>query len=166
MPSVKRIERIVKRGGQVHLIHADETAAAAAKEMRKHKVGCLVVVDEMRHVVGILSERDIITKVVADMASLFSVNVSAIMTVNVISCTLQTDIAAASRLMSRHNMRHLPIIEDGVPVGMISSRDIMAHKLSAARAVVRKQAGLLRDLESDNPGITRIETDSAGRVVI
>lgn len=166
MPSVKRIERIVKRGGQVHLIHADETAAAAAKEMRQHKVGCLVVVDEMRHVVGILSERDIITKVVADMGSLFSVHVSAIMTSNVISCTLQTDIASASRLMSRHNMRHLPIIEDDVPVGMISSRDIMAHKFSAARAVVRKQAGLLRDLESDNPGITRIEMNSAGRVVI
>ena len=134
--------------------------------MRDHNVGCLVVVDEMRRVVGILSERDLVTKVVAEMTNTFSVNVSAIMTPNVISCTMQTEIEHASRLMSRHRMRHLPIIEDGVPVGMISSRDIMAHELSATRKVVREQSHLLRDLESINPGITHLERDSAGRIVI
>jgi CBS domain-containing protein len=57
-------------------------------------------------------------------------------------------------------------VDDGVLVGMISSRDILAHQLSAARAIVREQSKFIQELEMEYPGITSIRKDHSGRVVI
>lgn len=164
--TVRRIDRIVKRGGKVHTVKETETVAVAARKMSQFQVGCLIVVDNDGQIVGILSERDITSKVVAKTTDPLMVCASAIMTTKVISCSLSTPVDKARRIMSRHGTRHLPIVEDGVPVGMISSRDIMSHQLSATRAVARKQSRLLDDLERQNPGITQLRKDSRGRIVI
>ena len=166
MSNVKRIERIVKRDGKVHTVKSQATVATAAKEMRKYHVGCLIVVDKSGGVVGIVTERDIIDKVVAKTSDPLSICVSAIMTPKVISCSMQTEIPKARKLMARHGTRHLPIIEGTAAVGMISSRDIMAHELSATRAIVRKQSQVLTELEQSHPGITKLQKDSGGRIVI
>ena len=147
------------------MVKAHTTVATAAGKMRKYHVGCLVVIDDTKHVVGIVTERDVIDKVVARMTDPLTVCVSAIMTPNIISCTMQTEISKARLIMARHGVRHLPIIEDDTPLGMISSRDVMAHELSASHAVIKKQSRILSDSDQSPPGITRLQMDTWGRVI-
>lgn len=165
MSTVGHIERIVKRSGRVLNIHVGDSVAAGARKMSEHQVGCLVVLDQHNNLIGILSERDIISKVVSKAKNPAATPVEEVMTSNVISCGLDMEVAKAQRIMAERGIRHLPIVEDGVPVGMISSRDVMAHELSTTRAVVRRQSRLLKDLESEHPGITHIQTDLAGRII-
>ncbi len=166
MTTVERIERIVKQEGKVMTIMADADVITAARQMHKSDIGCLVVVDSDARVVGIVTERDVLVKVVACAANPAVVRVADIMTVEVVSCETGTSISEAERIMAVHRVRHLPIVDDDMPVGMISSRDVMAYELSAAKAVANQQYRLLDDLEKQFPGITNLRKDAAGRVVI
>ena len=162
----RRIEQIVKRSGAVYSIEQETSAAAAAREMNDHRIGCLIVVDDDGRVTGIVTERDIVRKVVAVSADPQTTAVSQIMTRDVVSCAMQTPVSRAQQLMARHGMRHLPVLDDGVPVGMVSIRDIMTHELSATRAIARKQSHILQELETVHPGITDLKRDAIGRIVI
>ena len=166
MSVVNKIERIVKRSGSVLTIRADSTITAAAHKMGDNGIGCLIVVNAQRHAVGIISERDVLTKVVARSANPGTVTVAEAMEAPIIACTLSTSIDKAQQVMASHGIRHLPIIENGVPVGMISSRDILAHELSQARAVAVEQSKFIDELEETFPGITDLRKDRAGRIVI
>jgi CBS domain-containing protein len=166
MAVVKQIERIVKREGKVLTVDATDNVATAAQRMRDNKVGCLVVLDLSGKIIGIVTERDILGKVVATCASPALTKVTAVMTPKVIACGWDTTITKAQQIMAGNGIRHLPIVDDGVLVGMISSRDILAHQLSAARAIVREQSKFIQELEMEYPGITSIRKDHSGRVVI
>ncbi len=166
MVTVQSVDRISKRRGGIFSISADATAAEAAKKMKHCQIGCLLALDCQGKMVGIVSERDIVAKIVAGGADVTATKVEKIMSKTIVSCPPGTPAHEAQRIMATHGIRHLPILVDGVPVGMVSSRDIMAQELSAMRAVVQKQSKLLQQLEEQHPGITRLDTDRAGRVVI
>jgi len=166
MSDVKSIERLIRKDGKVLTIEADANVVTAAKRMCENQIGCLLVVDSARRAKGIVTERDILNRVVARTANPAAVRVRDIMTASLVSCRLDTPISTARRMMAEHNIRHLPIVEDGVPQGMISSRDILAHELTTARTVARLQSRILQDLEAQFPGISRMRRDGAGRVVI
>ncbi len=142
MSKVIRIERLSKHIGQVETITPSETVAEAAKRMHDSRIGSLIV-KEANEIVGILSERDIVAKVVAKLADTSAVEVRDIMTEHVVSCRMSTPLGEAQQIMAAHNIRHLPIIEEGAPIGMVSSRDIFAHQLREANvelAEVSKKA--------------------------
>lgn len=166
MSTVKRIERIAKKAGKVISAKPGETIVEAAAKMAEHQIGCLVVVDDRGMLAGIISERDIIAKVVAQGRNPAEATVAEVMISEVIFCTLETQVSRAQRIMAEYGIRHLPIVEDGVPVGMISSRDVMAHELSASKEVIQQQGRILQDLECEHPGITHVDTDSAGRIIM
>lgn len=166
MTIVKQIERLAKTRGKVHSIAADATISAAAIAMRDNQVGSLVVPGPRGELAGLITERDILTKVVARGLAADAILVSAVMTREVVSCTGSTTIEKAREMMAAYTIRHLPIVEDGCAVGMISSRDIIAQELSDIQAVVRQQGHVLEQLERDHPGITNIHRDRGGRVVI
>ena len=166
MATVKEVERMYAKKSKVLTISAEATIAVAAKQMSEHGVGSLIVIDTRCRVRGILTERDVISKVVAEAADPASTHVVDAMTTDVVSCTMDTQVEEVKEIMGRYGIRHLPIIEDGIAKGMISSRDIMAQQLSAAGALARKQSMILSELERRHPGITRVETDSAGCVVL
>lgn len=159
------METLVKARGRVLAVTPEATISEAAKIMRDHAVGAIVVVDG-DEVVGILSERDIIARVVAADGDPASTAVGQAMTRRVISCAPGTSMERVKKLMHEHGIRHLPIVENGKAVGMISSRDVLAHELSVARAVMHRQNRILSDLERSYPGIARIKITPDGRVVI
>ncbi|MHC4912645.1 MAG: diguanylate cyclase [Planctomycetota bacterium] len=130
-PTVKDIQRVIKQPRKLLTIKEDATSAKATKKMRSHQVGCLVVLDAHGKFTGILTERDILSKVNTKAANPNDVLVGDIMTKDPISCTTDTTIEDLEQLMAEHNIRHLPIVVDGEPVGMISSRDVIAHRLSS-----------------------------------
>ena len=147
-------------------IDAHETVAEAARKMAYHDVGCLIVLGEKRQVAGIVTERDLVTKVVSRETDAALVPVADIMTRNVVSCNLDTSASKVRHLMTAHNVRHVPVIEEGAPLGMVSSRDILAHELSHYQAVARQQSALLDTIEREHPEVVKWHRDGTGRVVI
>ena len=164
--TVRQVERSLKRLGRVITIRDTESAAAAAKKMHETDVGCLIVLDGQGKVAGVVSERDVIKKVVAQSANPAKVTVADIMNSSVISCRMDTSVAQANRMMTGHGVRHLPVIEDGVPLGMLSSRDILAYHLSRTKAIARRQSALLETIEKEHPEIARWRRDPTGRIII
>jgi diguanylate cyclase (GGDEF)-like protein len=133
--TVKNIEQVVGQPRELLTIKENDTVAQAAKKMSDNQVGCLVVLDAQNKFAGVVTERDMLAKVVTKSLSPDSLSVRDIMTTDVISCTTDTPAAKVEQLMAEHKMRHVPIVEDGVPIGMVSSRDIIAYQLNSNEAM-------------------------------
>ncbi len=133
--TVKTIEQVVKQPHKLLTIKENDTVTQAARKMSDNKVGCLVVLDTQNKFAGVITERDMLAKVMTKSISPDSLSVRDIMTADVISCTMETPIAKVEQLMAEHKIRHVPIIEDGVPIDMVSSRDIIAHQLNSNKAM-------------------------------
>jgi CBS domain-containing protein len=161
-------ELLTRQGehGRVQTIAADSTVLLAAKKLRSQGIGCLLVVDPDGKLVGVLSERDIVSKVVAESADTNLVDVAQVMTADVISCCPDTPCQQAEKIMDENNIRHLPVVRYAKPIGMISTRDVLHHRLDQAEQVARHQHSLLKGLETQHPGITNIQKDASGRIVI
>jgi diguanylate cyclase (GGDEF)-like protein len=127
MLKVKDIEMVVKEPSALLTIREDATAAEAAKKMNDNQVGCLLVLDTNGKFTGILSERDLLSKMLAVSLPAESTLVKNIASTDVITCTRDTKVAKIQQLMTEHQIRHIPIVENNIPVGIISSRDIIAY---------------------------------------
>ena len=163
---VGELEKVAKRGCPVLTVHAMATVLNAADRMRTARVGCLLVKDEAGIIVGIVAERDIVHRIVAEGRDAITTTIAEIMIHKIFAVKLTTPISRARDLMSKHNIRHLPVVENGVPVAMISARDILAHEISMVRSVARGNPSLLRELEQLSPGITEVQMDESGRIVM
>lgn len=116
-------------------ISADATVAQGAEKMSAHQVGCLAVLDNNSDFAGIISERDMLSKVLAKSLSPDDVLIKDIMTSSVIACDSQTPVVEAENLMAQHRIRHLPILKDNKPIGMISTRDLIEYRLASNKAM-------------------------------
>jgi len=126
-------ELLRTKGSVVHRIAPGATVVDAAKAMNQHKIGALVVLDG-DSMVGIVTERDIMTRVVATELSPSKTPVSAIMTKQVQSCPREAKTADLRALMRERRIRHVPVVDGGRVVGMVSIGD-----LNAAEAQVLSQ---------------------------
>lgn len=136
---------------QIITVDREATVTEAAKIMRAHKIGCLVVVDRQGKLVGILSERDIICHVFGEAFDPEQSRVQQIMVTDVICCVMDTPLSEVQQVMATRRIRHLPIVDSGVPVGMISSREVMAHqhaKDQAMKAAAEQVARLSTSLKA------------------
>ena len=120
-------------------VDSDCIVVEAAKKMRDNKVGALMVL-ENGELVGIFTERDLMSRVVAARLDPETVKVSAAMTSSIATVPLETPIREAANLMSQNRIRHLPVLQDGKLCGVISAGDIFAWKL-------REQEFTLHQLE-------------------
>ncbi len=121
--------------GFVLTVRDDDTLAEAARRMQCHHVGSLIVVNGSGNVVGIITERDIIGGCTASALHPKEVRVAEVMTRDVVSARPGTPVNAADELMATHGIRHLPVVEDGKAVGMISARDVLAARLGIVQAL-------------------------------
>ncbi len=105
----------------------------AVKLMNKHEIGCLVV-EKKRKPVGIITERDVLTKIISQSKNPEQVKVSEIMSKPLIVGQVDMDIGDAARIMLKRNVKKLPIVSDGKLVGLITLTDVVridhaAHSL-------------------------------------
>ena len=118
-------------GKGMHLItvSAEATVYTAAVLMNEHQVGSLLVLDDGR-LVGILTERDILVRVVAEQRDANHARVGEVMTGDVVCCRPHTDLEEVRSVMKHRRLRHLPVIADeaGV-VGIISIGDLNAYQV-------------------------------------
>ncbi|MGF1455906.1 MAG: cyclic nucleotide-binding/CBS domain-containing protein [Alphaproteobacteria bacterium] len=126
--------------GQV-LSHAmpSMTVLDASRQMTEAGIGCLPVVDAAGHLVGIVTERDLLNKVISLGKKPGETTVSDVMTAEPKTVTHDTDVSEAAELMGDGNFRHLPVVDaDDKVVGMISIRDIASFSLAEATTMSLK----------------------------
>lgn len=113
---------------QVEVADYNTSLAQVAEMMKRENVGAIPVCqqDELR---GILTDRDIVTKAVAEGKDLASIQVSEIMSTNPVSIKPEADIHEAARLMSNNQIRRLPVVENGKLVGMLSLGDLAIENI-------------------------------------
>ncbi len=118
------------KSSHIHCISLDATILEATKKMNRHRIGSLMVTDGDR-IVGILSERDILTRVVAEEKNPRQVKVADAMTSDVVVVSPETSIDDASSIMQTRRVRHLPVCDaQGRLLGLISIGDINARHAS------------------------------------
>lgn len=105
-------------------IRADETAEVAAGLMRDKEIGSLIVLEAGKPM-GIVTERDIVTKIAAADKQPSRVLVRDIMTSPVVAVHPHEEVAEAARVMSQRKIRRLPVVQDGKLVGIITENDIL-----------------------------------------
>ena len=105
-------------------VNAEQTVAYAAKVMRDEDVGVAPVVDEAR-LVGTLTDRDIVVRVIAEGRDPQAVKVRDVASTELITVGPQQDLDEALELMANHQVRRLPVVEeDGVVVGVLTQADV------------------------------------------
>jgi len=122
------------KGAVVHALSADATLEQAAKELHLRKVGALVVLDDTGRPLGVLSERDVVREIAKRGSAALSDRVGAAMSREVITaCPTETVDEGLGRMTDRR-VRHLPIVEDGRMVGIVSIGDLVKHRIAAVEA--------------------------------
>ena len=107
---------------------AGSTIAQAVELLNSKKIGAVVVVDGKR-VVGILSERDVVRHLGTDWTALASRPVSDVMTKAVVSVSRFATVADVMERMTEKRIRHMPIVENGELVGIVSIGDVVKRKI-------------------------------------
>ncbi len=126
---------LAKKGGHVFTVRPAQTLRQALARLAERNVGALVVVDATGAPVGVLSERDIVRRLVRDETA-FTMKVSEIMSKPIISGVPQDDLASASVTMTEKRIRHLPILDGSRLVGVISIGDIVKAQRDAYQGEV------------------------------
>lgn len=126
----ERTIRQIIEGQQLLAAPSSTTVAEAARLMKQHSVGALMVVDDGR-LVGMFTERDALFRVLAAGLDGNATALAAVMTKNPQTITPERSFAHALGFMREGRFRILPVVEDGRPIGMISVRDAMGPELEA-----------------------------------
>lgn len=125
-----QVENILQsKGRAVRTVAADAPLAEAVQVLNTHRIGAVVVVDHRGKVAGILSERDIVRRLMDDPAALLAAPVRDAMTAKVITTTPQASVADLMELMTRHRIRHLPVLEGTELAGIVSIGDVVKGRM-------------------------------------
>jgi CBS domain-containing protein len=116
------------KGHQIQSVEPETKLSAAIKILAERKIGALLAMSKGR-IEGILSERDIVRVLGQRGAAVLDEPVSAVMTRKVISCKSSDTVAAIMEMMTSGKFRHLPVVEDGKVVGLISIGDIVKWRV-------------------------------------
>ncbi len=128
------------KGHLVHTIPAGATVFEALERMAAYDVGALMVV-EGNQLVGVFSERDYARKIVLMGRISKDTLVREVMTDEPITISPETTVADCMNLMTGHRVRHLPVMENGQLVGVVSIGDVV-------KAIMTQQEFMIAELES------------------
>jgi len=129
------------KGRQVFTVMPDERLSSVAALLHTRKVGAFVVTDKSNHVVGIISERDVIRAIAVGGAEALDEPAGAFMTKDVIFANMQESVEALLDRMTDRRIRHLPVMEGVRLAGIVSIGDLVKARI----AVSEHEAQTLRD---------------------
>jgi len=118
------LERKDRDGRAVATVSPDDTVLDAAKLMNEERIGAVPVLDADRRVVGMFTERDVMTRVVAVEKAPREVLVREVMSSPVIACGPDTTLDEIRHVMLTQRIRHVPVVEDGELLGIVSIGDL------------------------------------------
>jgi CBS domain-containing protein len=117
---------------------ADITVAAAARLMKEHRIGAILVLDEGR-LAGIFTERDALFRVIAEGRDAKKTRVAEVMTANPRTIAPDRPFGHALHLMYEGGFRHVPVVDNGRPLGVVSARDALGPDLQQFIAELDKR---------------------------
>lgn len=112
-----------RKGAAIRSVSSSVTVAAAVAEMNRHRVGSVLVIDGDT-LAGIFTERDVLRRVVGDGRDPARTRVTEVMTANVLTVSPETTMDEAMALFTDKRCRHLPVMDGGRLLGLVSIGDI------------------------------------------
>jgi len=129
---------LADKGAKVHCVVPETTVLDAVRKMNEERIGALLVRDGS-NVLGIFTERDILCRVIDSTRDPITTEVAEVMTTELVAVPPNTRVEEAMAVITEKRCRHLPVIEDGNLVGLVSIGDL-------TRWVSRHQKGHIQDL--------------------
>ncbi|MDO9383861.1 MAG: CBS domain-containing protein [Hyphomicrobiaceae bacterium] len=130
------------KGSSVKMVQSYDSAMSCAQRLKSEHVGALVVSDDGRSLDGMISERDIAYGLATYGGELHHVTVRDLMTRAVVTCAPRDTILNAMSVMTRRRVRHLPVVESGKLVGLVSTGDVLKYRLQE----MQLETNVLRDV--------------------
>ena len=129
------------KGTHVETTRPETTLYAVAWTLKTKRIGALVVGEAGDDILGIISERDIVRALIEHGELLLALPVSRAMTSPVLTCAREDRVTAVMARMTRHRVRHLPVVEGGKLAGLISLGDVVKYRLDE----LELEANVLRE---------------------
>ena len=139
---MKVADIIERKEGNVVTVAGGTSLSDVTRELSRHNIGALLVLDENDGIVGIVSERDIVRHIAAEGKIEPTATVDEVMARDVRTCDPSDDVVDVMNWITRYRMRHLPVVDDGRLVGIVSIGDIVKHRLME----VETEQRVLRDM--------------------
>jgi CBS domain-containing protein len=117
------------KGREVFTVHPSATIAEVADVLMQRGIGAVLVVDEARQLLGVVSERDIVRGLSANGAATLEMTAGQLMTRPLQTASPQTTIIDAMRKMTAGRFRHVPVMENGDLVGLVSIGDVVKARI-------------------------------------
>lgn len=122
-------EVLIRKGGEVVTMPAETPVRDLVNRLADHHIGALVVSPDGVTVVGIVSERDVVRRLVVDGPALLDRPVADIMTVQVRTCLATDTVEQLMLLMTEQRFRHVPVVDGGRLTGIVSIGDVVKQRL-------------------------------------
>lgn len=117
------------KGRDVFTMRPTETLAEAAGALAERRIGAVVIIGEDGGIAGILSERDIVRMVGIKGADCLGASVADAMTRDVVTCHEEMTVHELMEIMTHRRFRHVPVIEEGRLVGLVSIGDVVKRRI-------------------------------------
>ena len=119
-----KLNKIFKEGKAIHSVGPDTSVTECVRLMTASKIGALIVMDG-KQLIGIFTERDALNKVLADGLDPDNTKVSKVMTKRPYSVRPTTTVGNAMKVITKRRFRHLPIVDHGKVLAVVSSGDLI-----------------------------------------
>ena len=130
------------KGSNVAKIRTIDTVEAAVAKLSEERIGALVVTDRMGGLAGMISERDVIHALARHGPDALQFEVHELMTPEVTTCAPNDRVDAVMAVMTAHRIRHLPVMDEGRLIGLVSIGDLVKSRLIEKE----QEANVLRDI--------------------
>ena len=131
-----------RKDTSVVTVHADEPVLDVAVQFRARNIGAAPVIDDKHELLGLASERDIVIALARMGRDALSAKVKTVMTTPVLTCAPDHGIRSVIKTMTERRVRHLPVVEAGRLVGMVSIGDVLKPRLDESEL----EMNVLRDI--------------------
>lgn len=111
----------------LEVINLSDDAYTASKLMKEKEISSIIVLDEEKHPIGIITERDIVRRVVCDKKNASNTPVESIMSKPLVTVEYKANIDEAIAIMTKNKIRRLPIVKDGHLYGLITTTDLIKY---------------------------------------
>ena len=120
------------KGSGVVTMRPEQTLLEVASELEKRKIGSILITDAGDEIRGIISERDIVRALAQRGPEQLNAPVSETMTTDVVTCTRSDTIEQLMTEMTSRRFRHMPVVEEGKVIGIVSIGDVVKQRIAEA----------------------------------